>query len=100
MKRRKRTQNNEIKHINPLVDRYKRILRAPQGSVVNVFCSVVKEELGLTLEKEHISYTLSTQTLNLAVPGPAKSEVLLYKGILLQKCTEVLGEKSAPKNII
>lgn len=100
MKRRRRTHKNEIKHINPLVERYKRILRAPQGSVVNVFCLVAKEEFGVVLKKEHVSYNSTTKTLSLSTPGPAKSEILLYKETLLQKCAEVLGEKNTPKHII
>ncbi len=95
----KRTHKSTT-HIGSLMDRYRRVIRAPQGSVVDVFCVVVKRELGITLTKKHVSYNVSTRTLTVSCSGPEKSEILLQKDVCMRHCTEVLGERSAPQHVV
>ena len=89
-----------IKKIETLLEKYQKNLRAPEGSVIAAFQSVVQDTLGIPLKKEHIRYTVSTKTVSVTVTGPEKSEILFHKEKLLKACTNLLGEKSAPRHIV
>lgn len=93
-------QSPEIKHAGPLFDRYKKLLRAPQGSVVKVFCEVVKDEYGFEIQKERVDYNPHTKIIYLKMSGPIKHELLLGKKKLLAGCEERLGGSSSPKAIV
>lgn len=99
-RKREEGESPEIKHINPLFERYKKVLRAPQGSVVKVFCEVAEDEFGFVLKKEWLEYNPHSKTMFIKVSGPQKHELLLRKAQLLKGCQDRLGTESAPKALV
>lgn len=93
-------KQGEVKPIHTLFERYKKVLRAPQGSVVKEFCVVVEEVLSVPLKKEHVDYNVNTRVLVVRAPGPFKQEILFQKEKILARCEDRLGSKGAPKQII
>lgn len=89
-----------IKKIDGLFDKYKKILKAPQGIVVDGFIEVVTDVVGIEIPKERVKYTTHTKILTLAISGPLKSEILLHKEEILTHMKGRLGPQSAPKNIL
>jgi hypothetical protein len=89
-----------IKKIDGLFDKYKKMLRAPQGVVVEAFVEVVNDLIGVEIPKERITYTTHSKTLSLAISGPLKSEILLNKDEIITHMKGRLGAQSAPKNIM
>lgn len=86
--------------ITDLLARYKTRLRPPQGVVIATFCEIVGEELGITLTRSDVRYSPYTRTVSLSVRGPQKTEIMLQKKRVLDKCKEILGELSFPKHIV
>ncbi|MFT5037180.1 MAG: hypothetical protein ACI9VM_000757 [Candidatus Azotimanducaceae bacterium] len=95
-----RKGRGEVIKIGDLFDKYRKTLKAPQGSVIKVFCEVVFELLTIEINKERIKYSPSTKILSLATGGPLKSEIQLHKKEILTHMKGRLGEKSAPKDIL
>lgn len=89
-----------IKNLNSLFDKYRKTLKAPQGSVIAAFIEVVNDVLGITVKKEAVRYTPSSKTLVIQGGGPLKSEITLHKEEILNHLKGRLGEKSAPKEIL
>lgn len=89
-----------IKKIDGLFDKYKRVLKAPQGVVVDSFIEVVGDLIGVEIPKERIRYATHTKILSLSISGPLKSEILLHKGEIIQHLKGRLGQQSAPKDIL
>lgn len=96
----KKTRGGDITKISELFAKYVQRLQAPQGTVIKTFQEVVHDLFGITIRKEQCSYTVSTRTLALTLPGPIKSEILLKKKEILTHLKGRLGEKSAPQNIL
>lgn len=89
-----------VKRISTLFDKYKNTLRAPQGSVINTFCEVVDELIGVRVKKEQVSYNTYNKTIVLNSPGVIKSEIKINKKEILNHLKGRLGVGSAPKDII
>ena len=89
-----------IVKVSDLFEKYTNILVAPERTVLNTFCEIVKDLFGVPISKEQCSYTSSTHTLVVRVAGPLKSEILLRKGEILTHLKGRLGEKNAPKEIL
>lgn len=89
-----------IKKIDSLFNKYKKILKAPQGVVVDAFIEVVNDLVGVKIPKEYITYTTHSKTLSLAISGPLKSEILLHKDEIITHMKGRIGAQSAPKVII
>ena len=89
-----------IKKINHLFDKYKKILHAPQATVIKEFRGVVYEVIGVELAEHQCAYTPHTKTLVLTVQWPVKTEILLQKKKILTELKNNLGDKSAPKQIL
>ena len=89
-----------IKPLSNLFEKYKKTLRAPQGSVVKVFCEVVEELYGWQIAREKVSYTPATKVLGVAVSGPLKTELKLKQTEILAHLKGRLGSDSAPKEIL
>lgn len=89
-----------IKKLSELFEKYKRTLKAPQGSVIKEFCEVVDELYSISIPKEKVTYNTYTRVLSLTVSGPLKTEVVLHKKEIITHLKGRLGEKSAPKEII
>ncbi len=97
-KRKQRGQG--IVKVSDLFKKYTDVLRAPQGSVVEAFLAAIFETLGIRLEKDQCTYTVSSKTLMVRAPGMIKSEIKLQKQTILKKMEEKLGKKSVPKEIL
>lgn len=89
-----------IKPIHNLFAKYHNTLRAPQGSVITVFCEVVQDVLGVTITKTQVEYTPNQKTVLIKTAGPLKSEILLQKNEILTHLKGRLGERSAPIDIL
>lgn len=95
-----RKGRGEITKLSALFEKYKQTLRAPQGTVVDCFCEVVQDLVGVSVNKNDVSYSVHTQTLSLRVRGPLKSEIKLRKKEILTHMKGRLGAKSAPVEIL
>ncbi len=89
-----------IKSLNSLFEKYKKTLKAPQGSIVTAFCEVAEDLYGWNLNKKQIEYNVSTRTIHLKVSGVMKTEVKLKKAEILNHLKARLGEQNAPKQIL
>jgi len=89
-----------IKQLSQLFEKYKNTLKAPQASVVNAFCEVVKDLLDIEIDKERIQYNPIKKQLVLNIPGVIKSEIQLHQKEILDHLKGRLGVGSSPKNII
>jgi len=96
----KTLRGGDPKPVGDLLEKYRKTLRAPEGSVITAFQQALKDELGMKLEKKFITYRVSSRTLIVSVAGAQKSEIILHKQELLHHCRESLGEKNVPKQII
>lgn len=89
-----------IRKISDLFETYKNRFVAPQKAVIDAFIDVVRDVFEVDVRAGDISYTPSTRTLSLRLPGPFKSEVLLKKEEILMHMKGRLGPKNAPRDII
>lgn len=90
-------RGGEIKKVGDLFDKYKQILKAPQGVVIGAFIEVVSDLVGIEIPKEHISYSVHSKTLTMRISGPLKTEILLKKKEILTHMKGRIGEQSVPK---
>lgn len=88
-----------VKRLGSLFAKYQKTLKAPQASVVKVFCEVAEEVVGLKIAPKQVVYKTHTKLLSLVGGGPVRSELLLHKAEVLAHLKGRLGE-SAPKDII
>jgi hypothetical protein len=95
-----RKGRGEITKLSSLFEKYTKLLKAPQGVVVDAFREVVQDVLNLDIPKEKITYTVRSRTLSVAVFGPRKSEIQLHKREIISHLKGRLGEQSAPLEII
>lgn len=89
-----------IKKASDLFEKYKKILRAPQGSVITAFCEVVEDLYGWHIDKDKVSYSVGSKTISVAVSGPMKTELHLHQEEILAHIKARLGEQSSPTVII
>lgn len=90
-----------IVKVSNLFEKYKRVLRAPQKTVITEFVTAVRSILGeVPLSERQCAYAPRTRTLTLTVPGMLKTEILLQKREILKKMSATLGEKNAPHEIL
>ena len=89
-----------IKPVSNLFEKYKKTLRAPQGSVVKAFCEVVEDLYGWQISEDKVSYTPATKVLGVAVSGPLKTELKLKQTEILSHLKGRLGEHSSPEEIV
>ncbi|MBX9906750.1 DciA family protein [Patescibacteria group bacterium] len=86
-------RGKNIQTVGNLLLKYKN-LKAPQGTVVQVCIKVVYEVCGFALKKEYVRYNAHNKTLSITLSGPAKTELLLRKKQILEKCSEELGSQT------
>jgi hypothetical protein len=94
-----RKGRGEITKLSSLFEKYTKLLKAPQGVVIDAFVEVVKDVLNLSIPKDKITYVVRTRTLRVAVFGPMKTEIQLHKREILTHLKGRLGEQSAPVEI-
>lgn len=95
-----RKGRGEITKLSALFEKYKQTLRAPQGAVIDCFCEVVEDLVGVPIQKSDVSYAVHTQTLSVRSRGPIKSEIKLRKKEILTHMQGRLGAKGAPLEIL
>lgn len=89
-----------MKRVGDLFEKYRKNLKAPQGSVETAAIEVVKEITNFTLTREQVSYTVSTRTLHLNAPSLLKSEIKFHHQKILDGLRKKLGEQSCPLIIL
>ncbi len=82
-----------------LLQKYKQ-LKAPQGTVIEVFLVAVKDVCGLELKRNAVAYRPGSRTLSVSLMGPMKHEVLLHQKAILAHCEAHLGRGSTPSAIV
>lgn len=95
----KNKRGQGITHVGSLFEKYSKVLRAPQSTVIVASIAVIEGVCGHTLATRECRYNTYTQTLTVTASGMIKTEILLHKKTILKNLREVLGEKSAPKDI-
>lgn len=95
-----RKGRGEITKVSTLFEKYQKILKAPQGSVISCFKDVVSELIQIDIAKENITYNVFNKTLSVRAGGPLKSEIKLRKKEILNHMKGRLGEQSAPLDIL
>jgi hypothetical protein len=95
-----RKARGEITKLSTLFDKYKKILKAPQGTVIESFIEVVEELVGIKIEKSRVTYKVHSRVLAVNAQGPLKNEIRLRKEEILAHLKGRLGEQSAPVEIL
>ena len=95
-----RKGRGEIVKLSSLFEKYTKVLKAPQGIVIECFKEVVFELVKLEIPKEKLTYSVHTRVLSVRVSGPLKSEIMLRKKEILNHIKGRIGEQSAPKDIV
>ena len=90
----------EIKKVSSLFEKYKRVLIAPEGTVINAFIEVVEDLFGIKCSRSQLSYNPATKTLSLQGVGVLRSELKLREQEILNHLKGRLGEKGAPRLIL
>jgi hypothetical protein len=85
--------------VSDLFLKYKKILKAPQGTVITS-CVEVLHDMGLPVKSEQCTFQVHSRTLVIKVAGPIKSEIVCRKKELLDEMVRRLGKASAPKEIL
>ena len=93
----RKNRRGEITKVSDLFEKYKTILKAPQGTVVKEFVEVVQDLLGIKIDRKFIKFSVTTKTLSLTAPSALKQEIALHKDEIILHLKVRLGEKSAPK---
>jgi hypothetical protein len=89
-----------MKRVGDLFEKYRKTLKAPQGSVEKVAIEVVGSVTGFKLKPEQVTYTVATRTLHLKIPGLLKSEIKFHHQAILTIMREKLGEQACPLIIL
>ena len=97
---RKREGWGETVKLGSLFDKYRKNLRAPEQSVIQAFCEVVEEVVGVSIKTDHVRYTPQSKTLYVASTGPLKNEIFLHKEEVIAHLKGRLGEQNAPQTIL
>lgn len=96
----KQTRGKGPVQVGALFERYKKILKAPQGTVVREAEALILEIFGVALKESECLYAPQSRVLTFRVHGPLKSEIMMQKQKILQCLKQRLGEKSAPRDIL
>lgn len=93
-------RGGDIKKISDLFEKYKTILKAPQGVVIDTFIEVVSDLIGIEIPKERVRYTVHNKTLYVRVSGALHTEIKLKEKEIISHMKGRLGPHSAPKVIL
>ncbi len=96
----KKQRGSDIKKVGDLFEKYRQVLKAPQGVVVDSFVEVVSDLIGIEISKDRISYTVHNKTLTLQISGSLKTEILLRKEEIFTHMKGRIGKQSTPKTIL
>lgn len=90
-------RSGEITKISNLFEKYKRVIKAPQGSVIKEVIEVINDLTGITIDKKFMKYSVVTKTVSITAPAVLKQEIKLHQAEILIHLKARLGETSAPK---
>ncbi len=93
-------RGRDIVRVSDLFSKYKKLLKAPQGTVIQSCIDVINDIYGIPLKKNQCVYQVQSKTLVLHIPGTIKTEILLNKEVILQEIAKKVGVESTPKNIL
>ncbi len=95
-----RTNKNGPVKISELFKKYQQKLVPPERIVINTFCEVVEDVVGITIDAKKVRYNPNTKILVFKQGGVIRSELLLKKKELLSHIKGRLGVNNAPKDMI
>ncbi len=94
-----RTSRGDIIKVSSLFEKYKTILKAPQGTVVKQVIEVIEDLTTVKLSAKFIKYSVQSRTLTITAPSALKQELALHRAEILIHLKARLGEQNAPKLI-
>ena len=92
----RKNRRGEIVKVSALFEKYKTILKAPQGTVVKEFIEVVHDLTSIKIDSKFIKYSVATKTLSVTAPSALKQELSLHQAEIILHLKARLGEKNAP----
>lgn len=92
-------RRGEITKVSDLFEKYKKVLRAPQSSVIKEVIDVITDLTGVTLSPKYIKYAVHSRTISLTAPAVLKQEIKLHQDEILIHLKARLGETNVPKII-
>jgi len=95
-----RKSRGETVAIKSLFEKYKKILKAPQESVVTELVVIIYEVTKITLTPKQISYTVVSRTLSIHAPSLIRQEIKFHEKTILQHAKSRLGVKNSPQSIL
>ena len=94
-----KSRRGEIIKVSDLFEKYKKVLRAPQSSVIKEVIEVISDLTGVTLSPKYIKYAVHSKTISITAPAILKQEIKLHQAEILIHLKARLGENSVPKMI-
>lgn len=94
-----KSRRGEIIKVADLFEKYKKVLQAPQSSVIKEVIEVITDLTGVTLSQKYIKYAVHSKTVSITAPAILKQEIKLHQEEILIHLKARLGEKSVPKII-
>ena len=94
-----KSRRGEIIKVADLFEKYKKVLRAPQSSVIKEVIEVITDLTGVALRPKYVKYAVHSKTVSITAPAILKQEIKLHQEEILIHLKARLGEKSVPKII-
>lgn len=94
-----KSRRGEIIKVADLFEKYKKVLRAPQSSVIKEVIEVITDITGVTLQSKYLKYAVHSKTISITAPAILKQEIKLHQDEILIHLKARLGENSVPKII-
>lgn len=98
MKKKDPTYNPD--QLGNLLERYKKVLKPPQQSVIKEVVSVVNENMGLSVLSSQFEYKVSSRVVYIKTGSLVRTEILRKKEVLKKALIERLGESNSPVDFI
>jgi hypothetical protein len=97
----KRKDPNENKNqLGNLLERYKRIIKPPQATVVKEAVLIIEGITTIKLLPHQLSYTVGSRTLFIKAPSIICSELRSHHPTIIKELQSRLGAQNAPTTII
>jgi uncharacterized protein (DUF1499 family) len=94
-----KSRRGEIIKVADLFEKYKKVLKAPQSSVVKEVIEVIADITGVTVSAKYIKYAVHSRTISITAPAVVKQEIKLHQDEILIHLKARLGEQNVPKII-